>query len=112
MAEMMSQKHEQSPVIKKAEPDFASRSVTLSWANGTQTIADFSSVPSKGAFAEFGDKAFFNMVRITEEGQFLTWPNGIEYWATSLWEIKTLPDEKPRPIKSPATPRNVLVLNR
>jgi hypothetical protein len=101
---------EPQPLIKWAEPDFAAHTVKLYWVSGAQTIADFSDVVGEGVFLSFIDPAFFNGVKVAEGGQFLSWPNGIEYAAISLWDSATPPGKQPRPIKSPATPRNVLVL--
>ena len=81
-------------VIVDAAPDPATRSVRLTWSNGSVTLAEFAGLDHRGVFAAFDDAAFFGRVQVLDEGHVLAWPGDLEFDADALW-FEAHPEEAP-----------------
>jgi hypothetical protein len=81
-------------VIVEAEPDFATRSVRLVWADGSITMAQFGSLSGRGVFAPPEDAAFFGKVSVGPRGRSLTWPGELDFCADALW-FEAHPQDNP-----------------
>jgi hypothetical protein len=72
-------------VIVEAVPDAATRSVRLTWTDGSVTLAHFDQIAGKGVFAPLTDPMFFNKVSVGPRGRTLEWPGDLEFCADALW---------------------------
>ena len=103
MSMMEQTKDEPEPLIKNAEADFETYTVTLSWQNGVRTQADFSKLVGRGVFEAFADAAFFTKVEVKFGGRVLSWAKGIDFDALSLWygANEAMTPEKLKPFMPP-----------
>ncbi len=81
-------------VIVAAVPDPVTYTVTLTWANGEQTVSSFAHLIGKRVFAALGDPVFFARVRIGEAGRSLEWPGELDFCADALW-FEAHPEDAP-----------------
>jgi hypothetical protein len=72
-------------VIVAAVADTASKSVSLRWATGEETVHSFRHLLSKGVMKRMADPDFFAQVSIGEHGRSLIWPGELDFCADALW---------------------------
>lgn len=71
--------------IRDVQPLEGTR-LQIQFANGAVGIVDLGYLVAKGnLYGQLGDRAFFEQVRIGDEGFCLAWPGGFEIGADSLW---------------------------
>lgn len=75
-----------------ARPNFT---VEIEWADGSRSVVDFTPTIEKGGvFAALADKdVFVNRLTIGDDGDWLSWPDDIDFSADSLW-YRSHPDEE------------------
>ena len=82
-------------VITGAIADPTARTVTVTWANGAETVNRFDHLVGRGVFAALADAAVFAQVHVGDRGRSLEWPGGIDFCADALW-FEAHPAEAPR----------------
>jgi hypothetical protein len=61
--------------------------VLLSFDDGAVAAVDFASlIRQGGVFAPLGDPAFFQQVRVSDDGRYIAWPGELDFCADALWE--------------------------
>ncbi len=80
--------------IKRAEarPDYT---VEIEWGDGSHSIVDFApTIKIGGVFAALADRDFFvNRLSIGGDGDWLSWPDELDFSADSLW-YRSHPDQE------------------
>jgi hypothetical protein len=75
----------------KARPDY---SVEIEWGDASRSIVNFApTIKNGGVFAALAEGDFFvNRLSIGDDGDWLSWPDNIDFSADSLW-YRSHPDE-------------------
>ena len=75
-----------------AKPD---HTVEITWGDGARSVVDFTSTIGKGGlFARLGDTDFLvNEMKIGGDGDWLGWPDDLDFSADSLW-YRSHPDQE------------------
>ncbi|QJE73952.1 DUF2442 domain-containing protein [Aerophototrophica crusticola] len=72
--------------IVTAKPDPSTRTIALTWEDGSETAYDLSAaIAQGGVFAALHDPAIFSALAIGPRGRSLRWPGDVDIDADAIW---------------------------
>lgn len=61
--------------------------VQLTFDDGALVKVDFAPlIRQGGVFASLADPAYFQRVRVSDDGRYIAWPGDLDFCADALWE--------------------------